>query len=217
VRKLYKMKSIIIVSIILLGIVSSKGDSTNIGVEPDVNQVQSADPGLAADSTSSTEIPTETGSVPSAALTAASYSPWSYCAAENNMCSYPGTRIVSYGKGCQNYFYKLVQGAGNIPCNNLTFNDPRPGLFKHCSTASSTFYLAANQGGNICNYDYYKTLLIGYGSVSNPLSSYKYGPLSPRTCMLCNNNNFGPLLIGAPAPYRCIKAVLPSTCPFPNN
>jgi hypothetical protein len=35
--------------------------------------------------------------------------------------------------------------------------------------------------------------------------------------MLCNNNNFGPLLIGAPAPYRCIKAVLPSTCPFPNN
>jgi len=57
---------------------------------------------------------------------------WVYCAPENGICSFTGTRQVRYGAD-NIYAYKL--GAGSIDCNNTVFGDPVFGFVKACHYA----------------------------------------------------------------------------------
>ena len=52
-----------------------------------------------------------------------------YCAAENGLCTFTGTRTVVYGSGSTYASKSLTNGA---PCNNTTFVDPLPGTVKAC-------------------------------------------------------------------------------------
>ncbi|MHA6765478.1 alpha-L-rhamnosidase-related protein [Streptacidiphilus sp. PAMC 29251] len=52
-----------------------------------------------------------------------------YCAAENGLCSFTGTRTVEYGAGGS---FTTVQLTGGTPCTNTVFHDPDPGVVKAC-------------------------------------------------------------------------------------
>jgi len=55
---------------------------------------------------------------------------WTYCANENQTCSFSGTRTVRYGAN-STYFVKTNVNA-SISCSNGTFGDPIPGVAKTC-------------------------------------------------------------------------------------
>lgn len=52
-----------------------------------------------------------------------------FCAAENGLCSFSGTRTVAYGTA-SSYATKSV--GGGTPCTNAVFGDPAPGPNKSC-------------------------------------------------------------------------------------
>lgn len=54
---------------------------------------------------------------------------WTFCAPENEGCSFKGTREVRFGVN-DRYVSRLVRNG--TPCTNLVFGDPAPGLVKHC-------------------------------------------------------------------------------------
>jgi len=60
---------------------------------------------------------------------------WTYCANENQTCSFSGTKQVRYGANTS-YFYKTA--TTSIPCNNATFGDPIPLTAKQCSYLETT-------------------------------------------------------------------------------
>lgn len=80
---------------------------------------------------------------------------WNFCASENGMCNFSGTRQVRYGSSG---LYKYATYNGSVRCVNSVFGDPVPGKMKACSvsvpqldgnapTAPQTRPTA--QGGNI--------------------------------------------------------------------
>jgi subtilisin family serine protease len=56
-------------------------------------------------------------------------SSWTFCANENQFCSFTGTKLVRYGAGTSFNFQTATNG---IACNNATFGDPIFGTVKHC-------------------------------------------------------------------------------------
>jgi hypothetical protein len=59
---------------------------------------------------------------------------WTFCAAENQFCTFSGTKQVRYG--ANNTF--LVQTlTGGTQCSNAVFGDPIPGTVKHCDINST--------------------------------------------------------------------------------
>jgi subtilisin family serine protease len=56
-------------------------------------------------------------------------SQWTFCANENQFCSFTGTKLVRYGAGTSFNFQTATNG---ISCNNATFGDPIVGTVKHC-------------------------------------------------------------------------------------
>jgi hypothetical protein len=55
---------------------------------------------------------------------------WSYCASENQYCSFSGTRSVRYGANGSYYYKTFTNG---VSCSNYIFGDPAFGTVKHCS------------------------------------------------------------------------------------
>ncbi len=55
---------------------------------------------------------------------------WTYCAEENQFCSFSGTRLVQYGA---NGIYSYRTVSNGTPCNNAIFGDPIFGVAKRCS------------------------------------------------------------------------------------
>ena len=61
---------------------------------------------------------------------------YTFCALENQRCSFSGTKDVAYGlNNFFNYKYKVVDG---IDCNNSIFGDPNYGVAKACYTKDTT-------------------------------------------------------------------------------
>ena len=83
---------------------------------------------------------------------------YAYCADENQTCSFSGTKNVRYGAN-GSYFYRTL--ANGAACNNTTFGDPIPGVFKSCSIGPKGFTSCANQNGT-CNFTGQK--LVAYGA-----------------------------------------------------
>jgi alpha-L-rhamnosidase len=52
-----------------------------------------------------------------------------FCAPENGLCSFSGTRTVAYGAGGTFTTKVLV---GGTPCTNEVFGDPAPNVSKRC-------------------------------------------------------------------------------------
>jgi len=55
--------------------------------------------------------------------------PWTYCAYQNQGCSFSGTRTVRYGIHGK---YKYKDATGSISCTDVSFGDPTPGIPKDC-------------------------------------------------------------------------------------
>lgn len=61
---------------------------------------------------------------------------YTFCARENEYCSFSGTAEVAYGaQGSFNHKYNVV---GGIACNNATFGDPLSGVVKACYTKGAS-------------------------------------------------------------------------------
>ncbi|HEY0717741.1 MAG TPA: alpha-L-rhamnosidase C-terminal domain-containing protein [Streptosporangiaceae bacterium] len=58
----------------------------------------------------------------------------SYCAPENGLCSFTGTRTVAYGAGSSFAEKSLTAGT---PCSNAVFGDPDYGVVKNCFLLAS--------------------------------------------------------------------------------
>src|SRR4029077_16676677 len=56
-------------------------------------------------------------------------SSWTFCANENQFCSFTGTKLVRYGAGTS---FNFQTAANGISCDNATFGDPIVGTVKHC-------------------------------------------------------------------------------------
>jgi Flp pilus assembly pilin Flp len=54
---------------------------------------------------------------------------WTFCANENQTCTFTGTRQVRYGK---NTTWVILLRTGSVSCNNATFGDPLVGTVKEC-------------------------------------------------------------------------------------
>jgi probable HAF family extracellular repeat protein len=59
---------------------------------------------------------------------------WTYCAAEDRLCSFTGTREVRYGA---NGTFAHQTLTGPIQCSNAVFGDPLPGVDKACSYSAA--------------------------------------------------------------------------------
>ncbi len=134
---------------------------------------------------------------------------YTFCANEGQTCStLNAPRIVAYGQGCENYFYRVSTGP-SIACNNPTFGDPKSGFVKHCSKTTPMFTFYSLQGGQVCN-PYPNSVLVAYGSSSN-YNNYNYAPLSPYNCLPCTNAQFKNPTPGVQK--RCYISRLPVHCP----
>jgi beta-glucanase (GH16 family) len=60
---------------------------------------------------------------------------WTYCASENEICNFSGTREVRYGL---NGTYATRTASATVTCNNATFGDPLVGVQKNCEYANTT-------------------------------------------------------------------------------
>ena len=54
---------------------------------------------------------------------------WTFCANEDQWCSFSGTQTVRFGVN-GNYYYKTA--TNGVSCSNSAFGDPAYGLFKQC-------------------------------------------------------------------------------------
>ncbi len=54
---------------------------------------------------------------------------WTFCANENQVCTFSGTRQVRYGK---NNSWNYGTYTNTVTCNNATFGDPLYGTVKEC-------------------------------------------------------------------------------------
>jgi spore coat protein U-like protein len=133
---------------------------------------------------------------------------YTFCANENQRCSFSGTKDVAYGaNGRFNYKYGVT---GGIDCNNGTFGDPISGVVKACYTKDSSGGGGGGGGGSSCspnadqialfvdvNYSG-QCVIKGVGTYTNPgaiglpndsISSIKVGGNVKAT--LCRDDNYG--------------------------
>ncbi|MSP40112.1 MAG: hypothetical protein EXR70_16600 [Deltaproteobacteria bacterium] len=75
------------------------------------------------------------GSQSTAVLTIVDVPPstWTFCANENQFCSFTGTKLVRYGAGST---FNTLTATNGVSCANWVFGDPVPGVAKHCDYSS---------------------------------------------------------------------------------
>jgi hypothetical protein len=183
------MRTVLLASLLVLGIVSSNQGNDNLIV---------------------TE-PSE-GVSPNTSAVSANPFYWTTCANNGGLCTFPSSnvaRIVAYGTGCENYFYRVSTG-GSFSCTAANFGgDPKPGFTKHCSYTNQNFLYYTSEGNYVCN-PYPNSVVVAFGS-TNSFSNYNYAPLSPYNCLRCTTAQFG--VPGGAAPRRCFISRLPYSCP----
>jgi hypothetical protein len=124
-------------------------------------------------------------------------SSWVFCANENAVCSFSGTRTVRYGAGTK-YVTKTVTSSVN--CNNSVFGDPVVGVAKHCDYSSTTlptptptptpppsWTFCANEN-QTCSFS--GTRVVRYGAGTSFYTKIVTGTVS------CSNGVFGDPLYG---------------------
>jgi hypothetical protein len=113
---------------------------------------------------------------------------WTFCANENQTCTFAGTKLVRYGA---NGTYVQQTATNSIGCNNATFGDPLPGVVKHCdytdAPSTSTWTFCANED-QTCTFS--GTKLVRYGANGT------YVQQTATNSISCNNATFGDPLVG---------------------
>jgi len=109
---------------------------------------------------------------------------WTFCANENQTCTFSGTKLVRYGA---NGSYVQQTATNSISCNNATFGDPAFGTVKHCdytdaSATAPTWTFCANED-QTCIFA--GTKLVRYGANGT------YVQQTATNSISCNNATFG--------------------------
>lgn len=124
------------------------------------------------------------------ATTQGASSTWTFCANENQQCSFSGSKEVQYGA---NDFFAYKVLSGGTSCSNAVFGDPLPSSGKACSVRDVTGSLpaswmwCANEGG-ACSFSGSKNVRYGANGTYNVLT------LSNGTA--CTNAVFGDPISG---------------------
>ena len=63
---------------------------------------------------------------------------WTFCANENVLCSFSGTRRVRYGADTRWVTRDVTASNGGVQCSNSVFGDPASGTVKRCELAATT-------------------------------------------------------------------------------
>jgi hypothetical protein len=113
---------------------------------------------------------------------------YTWCANENNYCSFSGTHTVAYGAGSY-WNYKSV--ANGINCDNADFGDPDYGVAKACyydsppppSAGPPSGYTWCASENSACSFS--GTMQVAYGA--NGYYTYK----TFTNGVYCDNNHFG--------------------------
>ena len=63
---------------------------------------------------------------------------WAFCANENALCSFSGTRRVRYGADTRWVTRDVTASNGGVQCSNAVFGDPASGTVKRCELAATT-------------------------------------------------------------------------------
>ena len=113
-------------------------------------------------------------------------SSWTFCANENQFCSFTGTKLVRYGAGTSFNFQTATNG---IACNNATFGDPIVGTVKHCDymDVASSWTFCANEN-QFCSFT--GTKLVRYGAGT----SFTFQ--TATNGIACDNTTFGDPIVG---------------------
>ena len=114
---------------------------------------------------------------------------WTFCANENQTCTFSGTKLVRYGA---NGTYVQQTATNSISCNNATFGDPVFGTVKHCDytdapATTSTWTFCANEN-QTCKFS--GTKLVRYGANGT------YVQQTATNSISCNNATFGDPVFG---------------------
>jgi hypothetical protein len=142
--------------------------------------------------TTTTTTTTSTTSAPSTTTTTTvpASTGWTFCANENGICSFTGTRNVRYGA---NGIYATKTFTNSVSCSNSVFGDPTPGYTKKCDFSNSTvttttmpttgtWIRCASEGGT-CNVSGTRTVRYG--------ANGSYVTKSVTSSIACTNTAFG--------------------------
>jgi hypothetical protein len=148
-------------------------------------------------------------------VSSASAGTWTFCANENNECSFTGTRQVQYGANGK-YVYKTFNGG--TECDNAVFGNPNSGATNICSYSAvlpapspspspSPWVFCADEGSS-CSFT--GTRQVRYGANGK----YIYKSFNKET--ECDNGVFGNPNSGATnSCYYSPVVVTPSPTPSP--
>jgi len=112
---------------------------------------------------------------------------WTFCANEDETCTFSGTKLVRYGA---NGTYVQQTATSSVSCNNATFGDPVVGVVKHCDytdAPTTTWTLCANEA-QTCTFA--GTKLVRYGANGT------YVQQTATSSISCNNATFGDPFVG---------------------
>jgi hypothetical protein len=114
---------------------------------------------------------------------------WVYCAPENGVCSFSGTRQVRYGA---NNIYAYQSASESISCSNAVFGDPVYGVFKSCSYSDTTttepVWIRCSTENGVCSFTGTRQVRYGANNV--------YAYISATGSIECNNTVFGDPVYG---------------------
>jgi subtilisin family serine protease len=130
-----------------------------------------------------------TGTLSAGFIVTASTPTWTFCANENQTCTFSGTKLVRYGA---NGTYVQQTATNSINCNNATFGDPVFGVVKHCDYADGpatppTWTFCANEN-QTCTFS--GTKLVRYGANGS------YAQQTATNSIGCSNATFGDPVFG---------------------
>lgn len=88
-----------------------------------------------ADMTGAITLNAKLDRTPASALPPPTPITWTFCANENENCSFKGSVVIRYGA---NDTFTVAVATDGASCSNTTFGDPLVGIVKHCEVLSST-------------------------------------------------------------------------------
>jgi hypothetical protein len=109
---------------------------------------------------------------------------YTFCANENQHCSFSGTKNVAYGANGKFAYQTATNGTD---CNNATFGDPIVGTVKACYTGPEGYAFCAAENGN-CGFSGTKN--VAYGA------NGKFAYQTATNGIGCNNATFGDPIVG---------------------
>ena len=115
---------------------------------------------------------------------------YTFCAWENERCSFSGTRDVAYGANGRFVYRRNVRGG--VDCNNRVFGDPIRGVYKACYTrASSSTSGSGPSGYTLCARENERCSFSGTRDVAYGANGRFVYRRNVRGGVDCNNRVFG--------------------------